>query len=257
MNAGAWQRIGRGSCATTAVACAVAMSTSPALGAPDASGSDVSVRVVAVSPGWTCRDLDTRLAAMERRLRVAFLANQDPQEIFVGRPRWPLAHADRRVPDEVQLKAWRQWAVPVTVQLILRPEPTSPPETRESQPEGFGDVKVVVSSGVGHVDESAVSAVVGSGELLGGCDRNAWTLRVTFTPPAPPSEVRGTQLRKALDDPDAWVRVLAASALVRRGSRAEDVRSVLADAARDRSDRIGKAAAESLQEMLEPARADQ
>jgi hypothetical protein len=164
-------------------------------------------------------------------VRIAFLGQQRPHEVS-GSALKPFVKA-QRVTDADQIEAWQAWADPTTVELLLRPQATSPRETLATEPNGYTDAVTFRSSGTRHVDSSAVFATIVSGPLLPDCRRNFWRIHLTFDPPALPADVGSRELLRALDDPDAWVRVLASRELLLLRSHTDRARVTLRSALAD------------------------
>jgi hypothetical protein len=202
--------------------------------------SGVHAEVAEVSPGWTCPETSFRM--LERRVRVAFLGNQRPHDVRVGSALKPFVKS-QRVSDEDQVEAWRAWSAPVTVELLLPPKRTIPAETESIDPDGYSNAYVLRSSGTSHVDTSAVFATIVSGPLLADCRRNFWRIHLTFSPPALPTDLRSRELLKALDDTDAWVRILASRGLLLLRAHTDRARVTLRSALADPDEAIREAAA--------------
>jgi hypothetical protein len=202
--------------------------------------SGVRAEVAEISPGWTCPEASVRM--LERRVRIAFLGQQRPHDVRVGSALKPFVQS-QRVSDEDQVEAWHAWSAPVTVELLLPPKRTIPAETVSTEPNGYTNAYVLHSSGTSHVDTSAVFAAIVSGPLLAECRRNFWRIHLTFSPPALPTDLRSRELLKALDDTDAWVRILASRELLLLRVYTRRARMTLRSALADPDEAVRNAAA--------------
>ena len=220
--------------------------------ADDSSASEARAEVVSVSPGWTCQASNEQLRLFERRARVVFLGQQRPYDIYVSPAGRPLQDPGTRVPDDVQLDAWRRWTSPVTVRVLLRPRPTQPVETTSSEAHGYSDISVAVSSGASHVDASAIHSTIMAGPTLPDCRRNSWTLHVTFEPPGLSPDARVRLLLMSLDDTDSWVRILAARELLLLGAHRERALAELHTAQKATDKNLRYFAAWALQRSPDP-----